>query len=621
MSAQSTGFDEVKLINAMLKDVSDRTGQLTNSECSVCQQWLTEATRTEGIGFLTKTLPSIGKALDRALSSDDPIALDDIPITGKAFWTLLQGLRSKVIGEDGRSLGASADPVSIRELRQVLYCLYKYELPYSADEEQRVIDSFVKTESELVAINDRLSLIADHVDRSPHNWDSLQGNARSVKVIRSARKLLFDLFKHFDPREITPRHGPGSVSTGERLWDKFNWTNVPERILSVYPYDEYFCASQGAVCDMYKSFRYDTEESSAKVVLVPKDSRGPRLISSEPVAFQYVQQGLGQAIVDHVERHPLTRENVRFTDQHPNRHAALAGSKTGRYATLDLKDASDRVTVGLVRLLFPEPLQRFLLSCRSLSTRLPGGEVKVLQKFAPMGSALCFPILALATWSVLRSAALDTDTRKSVYVYGDDVIVPTAFAADAIDALESVGLIVNRTKSCTSGFFRESCGMDAYLGKNVTPVRLRTVWRNTPTPNHYLSWIAYANSFWDAGFLTVYEYIAGHLHRMYGAIPEKREGSTYPSLPLVPENHQPRRRRWNKNLHRSEVHIRDVQAVVFPHESDGWSMLLRYFTEAGRVPYVHDDSRRCEDEVNLMTPFSVREYTRRDTVKFVSRWR
>jgi hypothetical protein len=59
-------------------------------------------------------------------------------------------------------------------------------------------------------------------------------------------------------------------------------------------------------------------------------------------------------------------------------------------------------------------------------------------------------------------------------VFGDDIIVPSECAEFVIDDLESFGLLVNRTKSFWRGAFRESCGVDAYNGVDVTPVRWKT---------------------------------------------------------------------------------------------------------------------------------------------------
>jgi hypothetical protein len=255
---------------------------------------------------------------------------------------------------------------------------------------------------------------------------------------------------------------------------------------------------------------------------------------------------------------------------------------------------------------------------------LPNGKVLTLNKFAPMGSCLCFPILALTVWAILTAAAPDTDTRESILVYGDDVIVPTAYAVNAMEQLESFGLKINRDKSCTSGLFRESCGMDAFKGVNVTPVRLRTVWSSTPSPDVYTSWIAYANSFYDKRYYHVYDAIVARLRAVFGPIPGDDMNLSCPSLREVLLDDRPKRQRMNKSLQKLEFNVFDVKSPLIHHEIDGWSMLLRYFTEG--VPSSHlsgDEQRRdvARESYDPLPAFSVGSYTDRRSSMLVRRWR
>jgi hypothetical protein len=315
------------------------------------------------------------------------------------------------------------------------------------------------------------------------------------------------------------------------------------------------------------------------------------------------------------------------------------GSLTGRYATLDLKEASDRVSVGLVRLLFPQPLLEALEACRSQSTVLPSGEELKLNKFAPMGSALCFPVMAITCWAILTAGLPDADyraatklwknqldgTAPAVYVYGDDVIVPTAHAANAIEQLESFGLKINRDKCCTSGFFRESCGMDAYRGTPVTPVRLRTVWSSHRCPSVYTSWISYANSMHEIQYFNTYELIVGWLTHVYGEIPERDMDLPCPSLIEVPEVYRPKRTRTNKSIQNTQVRAWSLVTRPLHQEIDGWKMLLRYCVEANSdspPDWMNDKPRRCgvEDTSSNRRPFSASSYTKRNSDKLVMRW-
>lgn len=633
--------EEISLLKAMLTDIQMSHEALFSKHAAKCTALVAvRRYESEGIGFLTKTLPKLGKAFDKALAGAAPLdarKLHFAVLPNSQLPIFMGELFQVVLGSNGVLLPeARAEHVSA--LRHLLYLFYKYEVPNAPEQEQAVLDRFTKTEEELLALQ---PLFADLSASLVANQQQRIGkDPIPVNVVRRARILLQRVFSGFDFTDIVPSHGPGSVATRQRLSEKFVWTNVSKRITDVYPFDAYFMASLGAVCDAYPYFsRVTDKDLPARGILVPKDSRGPRFISCEPVDFQWVQQGIMRSLVRHVESLPLTRYNVHFTDQTPNQRGALLGSSTGRYATLDLNEASDRVSLDLVRLLFPEHVVPFLEAVRSVGTELPDGRKILLHKYAPMGSALCFPVLALTVWSLLTAAAPDRNTRSSILVYGDDVIVPTAYAANAIEQLESFGLKVNHDKSCISGLFRESCGMDAFKGSSVTPIKLKSVWSSRQSPETYTSWIAYANSMYDRGFFTVYDTIVNMLLRTYGVIPDDSMQIAAPSLREVPESMRPKRTRWNKRLQRREFFATVVKAIPDKEEASGWTMLLRYFTEsaarhgattAGQKeleksrntrPLTFEAERLVESQGSQIgAPFSVRVYTPRQASVLVCKW-
>jgi len=648
--ATNKSLDESKIIAALLHDVHTSLGLVFNYKSLLNTTRVVEKrlSSSEGIGFLTKTLPRLGKAFEKALSADTPLNATKLRFAaqrGSKLPRFLGELFNQVLDQDGQLLPEPCAK-SVGHLRQIFGLFYKYELPYTAEQEMRVISKFVRTENELTNVDATLSQDRVNVTTAdPHRrWHQPGTILDRGHVVRKARAILSDLFSLFDPTDIYPRHGPGAVSTKEQLWEKYHWTNVPGRLTDLYPFDAYFCASVGHVCDSYRDYSLLTErEIPAKVCLVPKDSRGPRLISCESLPMQWIQQGLGRAIVKHVESNVLTKYNVFFTNQQPNGIGALWGSKTGGLATLDLNEASDRVSLELVRLLFPEHLCRYLEGCRSLATELPDGTVLPLKKFAPMGSCLCFPIMALSIWAILTAAAPDKDIRESILVYGDDVIVPTAFAVNAMEQLESFGLKINRDKSCIKGFFRESCGCDAFKGVNVTPVRLRTVWSSSRSPDSYVSWIAYANSFYSKGYRAVYDYIVELLVAVYGPIPAKGPDEPVNGLLYVDNTMDALRSRWNKRLQRREYLRWTVRSSKVINPTDGWEMLLRYFAEAANG---RNDENAVDRKINEATahalissrteglvpthgfpdidpeiPFWSDTYTRRDASILARRWR
>jgi hypothetical protein len=622
-------LDEFSLIANVLRDVSlTHRSWFSTASCEQTINKVQSRLDSEGRGFLTKTLPSLGKALDKALSSGQSFDLTNTgfqPSEGRVTPVFLGEFFERVLSASGSPLipGCAS---SVCVLRQILYLFYKYELPYTPDQEQAVLTQFERTETELIETDTYLHNVQVWMQWSVDSPVRRRNCPRMVKIARAARATLRELFRHFDLSDISPSHGPGAVSTGEKPWEKYKWRNVPTRLTDMYPFDAFFCASVGQVCDEHRKWSSINDESEvpARVCLVPKDSRGPRLISCEPAALQWIQQGQRKAIYSLVENHPLTKWNVFFTDQVPNQCGALLGSQIPNaasigegYATLDLKEASDRVSLELVRLLFPSDLCGFLEASRSLSTKLPCGRILNLRKFAPMGSALCFPIMALTIWSLLHASFSDTDTRESILVYGDDVVVPLRVAEDAIAVLEAFGLKVNRDKCCTKGPFRESCGMDAYQGVCVTPLKLKTVWTCLPSADSYESWIAYANSFYRRGYFSTYDYIVRALCQLYWPIAGEEHHVGAPSLIDVSDQ-QDVPTRSNKRLQKREVFVTYVRPLTRRKVLSGWSMLLRFFTASLaamdpderlkrlRILWTKDgDQDLCRD------PFSVSLYTER----------
>jgi hypothetical protein len=626
-------LDESKIIAALLHDIHLSYGVVFPQRAyRLTLKKVLDRLDHEGIGFLTKTLPRLGKHLDKVLACQHTMNSTDLgfdPQDDSELPRFLGEFFNRVLAKDGAPL-PDPDANCVAVIRQVCYLFYKYKLPYSHDQEQQVVSKFERTEDDLRTISEQVQQLDDVRSQTTRTRrKSFSAFPSRQEVVREARILLSNIFSRFDPTDIYPRHGPGVVSTKEKLWDKYQWTNVSSRITSVYPLDAYFYASLGHLCDDLDKVRLISDEDRpAKVILVPKDSRGPRLISCEPVDFQWIQQGLSRAIVKLVESHPLTRETVNFTDQTPNRNVALMGSRDGRYSTIDLNEASDRVSLDLVRLLFPEHIIVYLEACRSSCTELPDGRVIKLRKYAPMGSALCFPVLALTIWALLTAGAPDAHTKDRMLVYGDDVIVPTAYAENAMELLESFGLKINRDKSCISGLFRESCGMDAYRGVDVTPVRLRTVWSSHRDPGVYASWIAYANSFFDRRYYTTYDVIVRALHSVYGAIADDSISlKRYPSLREVDEDLKPKKSRINKDLQKSQYYVWDLKPKKIKRDLNSWSQLLRYFAEVGNDRN-RDTSHsllgtELERSLNgdFLDPFSTSQYTSRRTSMLVRRWR
>jgi len=528
--------------------------------------------RSEGIQFITVTLPRLGKAVDTALSTNTPLLLQGFQkrpgsVIPKLFGWLLSGLF-----DDSGSERPEADPEVLRALRQLVYFVYKLELAYDEKTTQRVVDSFVQTDSEL-----------------------LQFGVPESMVTENAVLFSTDVFCTMDPWDIVPRHGPGSVATGERACEKHRFSRLYAAIERVYPFTEYFSLGLSQVCDQYETYKdlEHLESGTAKVVLVPKDSRGPRLISCEPLEYQWIQQGLGRAIVSRLESHRLTAGHVNFTDQTINRELALASSIDQEWVTLDMKDASDRVSLALVKRVFSgsPSLLEALCATRTTDTMLPGGQKVHLNKFAPMGSCLCFPVEAFVFYALAVGAIMHhgcysrRKARGRVYVYGDDLIVRREDYAFLLQEFPKYGLKFNSGKCCTAGFFRESCGCDAYKGIDVTPIKLRSVWSRSRRLDISCisSYVALSNAAYKAGYLRLSEKAKSLVEKSTGPLPvfsnENPGGLGWirPDVCIRAAN-QGVKTRWNNDLHRREVRtLRSVSAFECA-DPDNWSTVLRRIT-------------------------------------------
>jgi hypothetical protein len=377
-------------------------------------------------------------------------------------------------------------------VRQLSAAFYKLELPYTADQIGGVLDGFVATDASLSIHSDM------DADYRGFFLDKV-GCSRGT-LLKRARNVLHRLLAGVNPLDIKPQHGSGASACKLKPWER--WTSAPRYVKSLddtFCYADYFFAGACHLCDEYHEMQNWPEEHElkARVVLVPKDSRGPRLISCEPREYMYIQQGLMSLMYDRVDHYKAISGQVGFTDQTRNQVLAQLGSFSGRYVTLDLKEASDRVSLALVEYLFPENWVKAFKACRSPITVLPDGREVRMVKFAPMGSALCFPVEALTFWSLCLAAmdVPDSFLKKLFYVspkgtdipeqqlteaqqmclsvFGDDIIVEQPHPEAVVQALECVGLAVNRDKSYDKGPFRESCGHDYFHGSYVSPTRFK----------------------------------------------------------------------------------------------------------------------------------------------------
>jgi hypothetical protein len=141
---------------------------------------------------------------------------------------------------------------------------------------------------------------------------------------------------------------------------------------------------------------------------------------------------------------------------------------------------------------------------------------------------------------------------RNVYVYGDDILVPTKHAAAVLDYLRLYNCKVNDRKTFFTGKFRESCGVDAYCGKQITPAYINTVVpKNRRQAKELISWVEVANNFFTRGYLTTSNLLFRKVEKILGSLPWVSRFS-----PALGRHHawsSSPPKRWNRRYHRLEI--------------------------------------------------------------------
>lgn len=463
----------------------------------------------EGLSYLTLTLPKLSDALEQGIEHGLLTVPTDFSRTGR-LPRFMGGFFSRVFARTGELL-PDVDVEALYAIRQICRFFKKLKIGCTAAREKAAIRHYLEVEGELSMLTPTLS--------------------RKDDILDSVSRIIWSqVFPEIDPLDIVCNHGPGATADRLSLNERYDIQFWYDRYELTFPSDLHAFPNYGIAADQRGvpssstglDFLSIRDEPGSRVVFVPKTQKAPRVIAIEPHAMQYVQQGLLDYIVPRVEGHRLTRNSIRFSDQTPNQKLAHSSSIDRSLATLDLKDASDRVHFLLVRRIFEgSGILEYLEDARSLHATLPNGQNVILNKFASMGSAICFPVEAMVFYTLIQACMHAQDGicpssssiahfSKSIDIFGDDIIVPVEYADSVTYYLESYGLKVNLDKSFRLSLFRESCGGDYYNGYAVKPVYARQLApedRKRWTPETVLAWVSTANQMYQAGLWEVSQVI------------------------------------------------------------------------------------------------------------------
>ncbi len=516
-----------ELVDAMFKDVAPYYTKVSD--------WERDRSRTlhelavRGQRLLTIDLPALRKHLYKCLGESQytpsNLALSGLVSRRVQVPAFLRNLYLQVFTTEGK-LRLDPSPSAVANLAQLLDTFGKLKVnckeSYIAEEAKNFQDNEqILRRPSLNWLGDQLA-DRDSDFRSVHLQDALiehpdgqgelftrdesplsRADLRLIQMVCDRVSASLGDFHDEDhylrrsDRWVMPAHGKGRVSNLPKQTSKYAFVGWTAKLEKIFPYDLYGRPSQS---DIYEepSRVGSAHEAPSKLIAVPKTATGPRLIASEPVAHQWIQQLIRYQLEAAVEQGVL-RHCIDFRDQSKSQELAKLGSIDGSYATVDLKSASDRLSCWTVERMFRANipfLERIHASrTRTMLNALGVGDFGtiVLKKCFTQGSACTFPVQTVAYAIMCISAVLLSEgirdlshdsienAARKVRVFGDDLIIPSGSLSRLVEILEFYQLKVNSSKTFHEGPFRESCGLDAFLGVDVTPGRIKAISAN---PSH-----------------------------------------------------------------------------------------------------------------------------------------
>lgn len=548
----------------------------------------------EGDSFITITLPAFAKMLERAIEagqwqSEELTSFRHL----RGLPVFLRGFLLRVFSENGELLDAF-DTECVWAVRQ--FCLFSQKIERDCSP-KRVADAFtsyVETDRE----------VGEHFSRIPTGLlEELK--VEFVTIYRSLLQSCENKIFNFD---LVPHHGPGATAQRTRPAQKWKLDYWPERLEGCFPRWRYGrLPSQRWESD----FCEPGSEIPVRVISVPKTMVTPRIIAIEPDVMQFAQQGLKDVIYREVEDGYL-KAFIGFMDQERNRNMALQGSIDSSLSTLDLSEASDRLSYELILYLlqdFPN-VRDFVSASRSTRANVPGHGVVPLAKYASMGSALTFPLEAMVFLAIAhlgcQDAGLPRDIQRlegSLSVFGDDIIIPGCATATTISRLEAYGLKVNKHKSFWNGPFRESCGAEYVNGVDVSIERIR---HDLPAHRKDATAIAacvdLSNRLFRAGLWSTSTYLKEQVMKPLGLrIPvagDVERGLAYFTFVECLSSD-----RFSTDLHRYEQRRPTLVPTRVDYVYEGYEGLLDWFTEKEltTLPRDRDSSQERPSAFSIYT--------------------
>lgn len=285
-------------------------------------------------------------------------------------------------------------------------------------------------------------------------------------IIRKVERILGDFSS--DEMFSLPDWGPGASTTIPRRrassQEKFQCETGITRDLHSLLFPEAFEMNYPLwTRHLAETGTFPNFQVGNKVITVAKDATTDRVIAIEPGINLWFQKAQGLMI-----KRRLLRVGIDLRYQSRNQELARVGSLDRSHTTVDLSSASDTIAHSVVEELLPPLWYEQLDASRSKYGQLD--RPLRWEKFSSMGNGFTFQLQTLIFFAVAKCCAEYLNADGEISVYGDDIVLPTRVFPLFSEMIEFYGFLINRKKSHSDSYFRESCGAHYYLGRDVKPV-------------------------------------------------------------------------------------------------------------------------------------------------------
>lgn len=354
----------------------------------------------------------------------------------------------------------------------------------SFDKTERTLKNWFDAERHCRSINRKFDLI-----RLITDYPVSSSDAALAKKISRLKRWLSKFLGPIPETLADGRFGPGATYQDKGI------EITPIHKLSAIPtlHPEGFCLLDNSFYGTsWGRSLLRRNRSLPKLVLgsrwseVPKTGLINRDIDIQPSLTGFFQRSIGL-----YQRARLKRFRIDLKEgQSAHRQVARWGSLTGSFATIDLRNASNSIARNWLYFMPADWAE--LLSTTRCSQTLINGVWWSLSKLSAMGNGFTFEIETTIFLAICCCAMEDSgvipEPGANLFVYGDDIIVPTECAKTVLEALTFFGFEPNASKTHIDGPFRESCGGDFFNGVDVRPHYLE---KEPCSPNE---WFGLANA-------------------------------------------------------------------------------------------------------------------------------